>query len=131
MKARGFTLIEVLLALVVFALAFGLILETLGGASRIVRVAGDVGYAALLAQNQLDQVGTTEPLKDGIKTGKFDDNYSYRLETKKIVPEDSSVPKSAAQLYLVTMKVSWGSGGQARTETFSTLRVEFPPGQRY
>jgi general secretion pathway protein I len=129
--ARGFTLIEVLLALVVFSVAFGLILETLGGSSRIVRVAGDVGHAALVAQNIMDQQGVGGPIKAGATSGKIDETYSYQLETKQVVPDDSVTPKTAAQLFELTLQVSWGAGANRRTETFRTQRGEFPKGQRY
>jgi general secretion pathway protein I len=128
---RGFTLIEVLLALSVFALSFGLILETLGGASRNVRVAGDIGKVALLAQNKLDAVGIDTPIKAGSSSGKLDEVYSYQLDISPYAPEDSTVPKSVpVKLYLVELSVSWGKNAASRTEKFATLRsVQAQPGQ--
>ena len=122
-RAAGFTLIEVVLALSVFALGFGLILETLGGASRNVRVAGDIGKVALFAQNQLDLVGIDTPLKKGSTRGRFDDVYSYEMTITPAVPEDSTVPESTpVKLFRVDLAVSWGRGASLRTERFSTLR---------
>jgi general secretion pathway protein I len=122
-RSAGFTLIEVVLALSVFALGFGLILETLGGASRNVRVAGDIGKVALFAQNQLDLVGIDTPLKKGTTSGKFDDVYSYVMTITPAPPEDSTVPESTpVKLFRVDLAVSWGRGANLRTERFSTLR---------
>ena len=122
-RAAGFTLIEVVLALSVFALGFGLILETLGGASRNVRVAGDIGKVALFAQNQLDLVGIDTPLKKGSTRGRFDDVYSYEMTITPAVPEDSTVPESTpVKLFRIDLAVSWGRGASLRTERFSTLR---------
>ena len=122
-RSAGFTLIEVVLALSVFALGFGLILETLGGASRNVRVAGDIGKVALFAQNQLDLVGIDTPLKKGSTRGKFDDVYSYELTITPALPEDSTVPETGpVKLFRVDLAVSWGRGANLRTERFSTLR---------
>ena len=122
-RPRGFTLIEVVLALSVFALGFGLILETLGGASRNVRVAGDIGKVALFAQNKLDLVGIDTPLKKGTTSGKFDDVYSYEMTVTPEVPDDSTVPETGTvKLFRVDLAVSWGRGANLRTERFSTLR---------
>ncbi len=122
-RPRGFTLIEVVLALSVFALGFGLILETLGGASRNVRVAGDIGKVALFAQNKLDLVGIDTPLKKGTTSGKFDDVYSYEMTVTSEVPDDSTVPETGTvKLFRVDLAVSWGRGANLRTERFSTLR---------
>ena len=130
-RAGGFTLIEVVLALSVFALGFGLILETLGGASRNVRVAGDIGKVALFAQNKLDLVGIDTPLKKGSTSGKFDDVYSYEMTITPAIPEDSTVPESTpVKLFRVDFAVSWGRGANLRTERFSTLRsMQVRPGQ--
>ena len=122
-REAGFTLIEVLLALAVFALSFGLILETLGGASRNVRVAGDLGQVALLAQNQLDTLGVDSELREGVQTGKLNDTYSYTLTVTAHVPEDSVVPDTTqVKLFRVDLDVSWGRGRDQRVERFSTLR---------
>jgi general secretion pathway protein I len=123
LRTGGFTLIEVLLALSVFALSFGLILETLGGASRNVRIAGDLGRVALLAQNRIDLVGIDAPIKVGVTQGKLDDTYSYVMTIRAYQPEDTSVPESVSvKLYHIDLAVSWGNGSNQRTEHFSTLR---------
>ena len=129
-RTRGFTLIEVVLALSVFALGFGLILETLGGASRNVRVAGDIGKVALFAQNKLDLVGIDTPLKKGTTSGKFDDVYSYEMTITPAPPEDSTVPDTGpVKLFRVDLAVSWGRGANLRTERFATLRsMQVRPG---
>ena len=132
-RSAGFTLIEVVLALSVFALGFGLILETLGGASRNVRVAGDIGKVALFAQNQLDLVGIDTPLKKGSTRGKFDDVYSYEMTITPALTDDSTVPESTpVKLFRIDLAVSWGRGANQRTEHFSTLRsMQVRAGQIY
>ena len=129
-RQRGFTLLEVLLALTVFVLTFGAILEDLGTASRNVRVAGDLGYVALIAQNRLDEVGVSEAIEPGVKTGTLDEKYRYELNITPYEPADSNVPPNgAAQLFRVELAVSWGNGAQTRTERFYTLRAKVREGQ--
>ena len=53
----GFTLLEVMLAFVVFALSFAAVLEIMAGSMRSVTRAGDDTEVALLAQSLMDQVG--------------------------------------------------------------------------
>jgi general secretion pathway protein I len=123
-QALGFTLIEVLLALVVFSLSFGLILETLGTASRNVRVADDVGRVALLAQNQLDLVGIEQEIKPGTFSGKLDETYRYEMVISEYRPEDTTVAETVQiKLFRLDMDVKWGEGRNARTEHFSSLRA--------
>ena len=54
---RGFTLIEVIIAFALLALALTLLLGSLSGAARQVRNANDAGRAALHAQSLLAQGG--------------------------------------------------------------------------
>ena len=50
-QSRGFTLLEVLLAFVVFALSFAVVLEILGGSMRSSLRARDYTEAALIGQS--------------------------------------------------------------------------------
>lgn len=128
-RSKGFTLIEVLLALAMFSIAFGLLMETIATASRTVRVAGDVGHVALWAQNRLDQLGIAEPLAPGVKSGQFDDVYSYTQTVQPYKPGDSITGETAGQLLRVELEVRWGRGEQQRVERFSTLRIMLKEGQ--
>ena len=81
--ARGFTLIEVMVAFAVLALALTLLLGTLSGASRQVRWADDAGRAALHAQSLLDQTGVGEVLQPGQSDGDFEDGrYRWSLQVE-------------------------------------------------
>ena len=55
--SRGFTLLELLLAFVVFALSFATVLEILSGSMRNTVRARHYSEAALTAQSIMDQVG--------------------------------------------------------------------------
>jgi general secretion pathway protein I len=128
-QAQGFTLLEVLLALAIFALGFGLLLETIATSARTVRVAGDVGHAALWAQNRLDQLGISEPVEEGVRSGNFDEVYRYVMQTQRYLPEDSQVKEQGGELYRIELLVSWGQTPNERTERFSTLRIKLKEGQ--
>jgi len=61
----GFTLLELLLAFVVFALSFATVLEILSGSMRNTVRARHYSEAALTAQSLMDQVGLEIPLEAG------------------------------------------------------------------
>jgi general secretion pathway protein I len=126
---RGFTLLEVLVALAIFAIGFGLLIETIATSARTVRVAGDVGHAALWAQNRLDQLGIAEPIEPGTKSGAFNEIYRYEQNITPYKADDSVAGPSAGDLYLVELKVIWGERNGERVERFSTLRLKLKDGQ--
>jgi len=61
-RSRGFTLLELLLAFVVFALGFATVLEILSGSMRNTVRAREYSEAALIAQSLMDTIGIEIPL---------------------------------------------------------------------
>lgn len=124
---RGYTLIEVIVAFALLAVALTLLLGTLSGATRQVRWAGDAGRAALHARSLLDTVGIVEPLQAGELAGDFDDGrYRWTLQVARwrdpaLVnrPRESQDPP----LYELDLRVQWGSGGPRERLQWQTLRL--------
>src|SRR5690606_29116677 len=80
-RQRGYTLVEVLVAFVILALALTLLLGTLSGAARQVKWSEEAGRAALHAQSLLAGVGVAQSLAPGRRSGTFEDgHYRWTLE---------------------------------------------------
>lgn len=128
-RQDGYTLIEVIVAFALLALALGLLLGTLSGATRQVRWSGDAGRAALHAQSLIDQVGIGMPIQSGREDGEFEDGR-YRW-TMEITPwEDPGIPPDAPvpvnnnnRLYEIVLAVEWGDGGSGERLNLRTLRL--------
>jgi general secretion pathway protein I len=126
--SRGFTLLEVMLAFVIFALSFATILEIMAGSMRSVRRASDDTEVALLAQSIMDLVGTEIPVEEGEYSDSEMDRYQWRLG---IYPYESSgegggalelAALSGVELYRVELDIDWETGRQQRDVHFSTIR---------
>lgn len=131
---RGFTLIEVVIAFAVLALALTFMLGTLSGSARQMRRAADASRAALHAQSLLDGLGIEEGLKAGSKSGEFEDGryrWSLRVEpfTDPREPPQQPVPVGPVpQLLQVSLAVEWGDAGPAERLRVDTLRLIAPSG---
>lgn len=138
-RARGFTLLEVMLAFTILAVAMGLLLGMLSRGLGQVRKSQDETEATLYAQSLLDQVGVVEAMQTGQKVGEFDNGrYRYRLETTEIedpspapaLPPtivDAGTAINAPRIYRIALAVSWGGANAPRELKFVTLRVRSPP----
>ena len=124
----GFTLLEVMLAFVIFALSFATVLEIMGGSMRSVRRASDDTEVALLAQSVMDLVGTELPIEEGQYDGSSMEKYDWQLD---ILLYDSSNDDSGTQqladlsgidLFQVDLTVAWQSGQRQRDMRFSTIK---------
>lgn len=127
-SSQGFTLLEVMLAFVVFALSFAAVLEIMAGSMRGIRRASDDTEVALLAQSLMDQVGIEIPLEEGEFTGEEMDRYRWQLGIYPYGSDDADAYNlelaelSGVVLYEVTLEVEWDTGWRERGAHFSTIR---------
>ena len=134
MKAqRGYTLIEVMVAFAILALALTLLLGTLSGATRQIRWADDAGRAALHAESLLSQTGVGQVLEPGRTEGNFENGrYRWTMDVQPWVdpsladvppqPEDPGAPR----LMSLELEVQWGSGAARERLHLQSLRLVTP-----
>lgn len=130
-RQHGYTLIEVLVAFAVLALALTFLLGTLSGATRQVRWSSDAGRAALHAQSILAAVGVGEALQPGREEGELEDGrYRWQLEvapyTDPLLPGNAPQDPFAAQLLRLRLELAWGEGARAQRLVVDSLRLVQP-----
>jgi general secretion pathway protein I len=142
-RTRGFTLIELIAAFVIFALGFGVLLQILGGSLHTTTQSVDESKAAMWAQTVLDTQGIGEPLEEGTSRGRFDDQYSWELRVQKYDPppaQTTVAPIGSASanglitqvtpnldMFQLELVVSWGNQFLMHRAHFATVRVMNPP----
>jgi len=124
----GFTLLEVMLAFVVFALSFATVLEIMAGSMRSVRRASDDTEVALFAQSIIDLVGTEIPVEEGEFSGTGLDRYHWRLGIYLYAASEEDThtlelaEMSGIELYQVDLDIDWSTGRRQRDLHFTTIR---------
>ena len=118
----GFTVVEIVVALTILALALGVLLNVVSNSIRQTGRAETVALAGSLAQSLLARVGAELPLRDGQITGQSDDGIRWRV---RIDPygdggDRREWPVAAHQ---VSAEVSWSDGLQERSLVLTTLRL--------
>lgn len=132
-SSQGFTLLEVMLAFVIFALSFATVLEIVAGSMRSVRRASDDTEVALFAQSITDLVGNEIPIEEGQYSGTGMDRYEWQLDLTLYAASDDDVSEEAVntvelaelsgiELYRVDLYIDWESGTRQRDLHFSTIR---------
>ena len=124
----GFTLLEVMLAFVVFALSFATVLEIMAGSMRSVRRASDDTEVALFAQSIMETVGTEIPIEEGEFNGTGMDRYDWHLGIYLYAAPEEDMHSmelaelSGIELYKVDLYINWNSGRRQRDLHFTTIR---------
>ena len=126
---RGFTLLELLLAFLVFALSFATVLQILSGSMRNTVRARQFTEAALTAQSVMDQLGLEIPIQAGFATEGESGGYQWQLE---IVPYEGGqqgmhdvelAELTGIELLQIDMEVRWGEPPRQQSAEFSTVRA--------
>jgi general secretion pathway protein I len=119
---NGFTLLEVLVALVIFALAFGVLAQIMQTGLRQSDLARSLAAATLLARSELARVGVEVPLRVGRAEGETEDGMDWHTAIELI--EGPSEHQRLAT-YQVQVTAAWGPS-PAEQLTLTTLRVGIP-----
>jgi len=121
-RQRGFTLVELLVALTLLAVVGGSLLQLFHSGLRAARLADDQAHAVLLARSILTELQAYPALQPGALSGDFDDGYRWEA----ILAQHSDVGATEAstdslQLLELVLTISWGEAGEARDFTLRSL----------
>jgi general secretion pathway protein I len=126
---RGYTLIEVIVAFALLALALTLLLGSLSNAARQVHWADRAGRATLYAQSLLDQAGVGEALKAGSRNGTFEEGrYRWTLVVRPQLDPGSGLVAATvdgSQLFELELDIDWGESAPEHLRV-RTLRLSRP-----
>ena len=117
-KAKGFTLIEVLVAFTILSVSVGALLVAFSGGVRNSVLTRDYTQAVIVAESRMAEAGITHRLtQEEIIEGQ-DGDYAWQ---KKITPVDKE-PSGPWQLYHVTVSVRWTTLNAERLFQLESLR---------
>lgn len=117
-RVRGFTLLEVLVALAIAALGLGALLAAVATGIGNAGLADKYVEATRRAQSRLASVGVTAPLAPGEQSGDDGDGFAWRVQISQPVAHDTpAAAKSppAPALYTVVVTISWQSGSAVKS----------------
>jgi prepilin-type N-terminal cleavage/methylation domain-containing protein len=117
---RGFTLLEVLVALLIFGLAFGVLAQIFQTGLRQSESAEEMTTATLLARSQLARVDIDLPLEIG--ETEEDAGDGFRMHTR-VEPAEFDVADGQFVPLLVEVTVAWGPIESELQVALSTLRL--------
>ena len=118
LQQRGFTLLEVLVALAILSLAIVAAIQGFAQGLRLLKLAGDHQHAALIADQKLHEM--TEPT-EGRQTG-TEGPFAWERTTTVVDTPELNLPGVPARwhVYRIGVAVRWG-GRQVEIDTLRTV----------
>jgi general secretion pathway protein I len=127
----GFSLLEVLVAFTLFAVALGVLMQIFSRGVNGASIADHYAKATMYAESRLAAIGLEETIREGTTSGKFDDDYAWQV-TIKLYQDPAPREQVAidfekqyfAQLYEIETKVTFATDDRKeRVVTLSTLQL--------
>lgn len=121
---RGFTLLEVLVALSILAMSYGVVLQIIGSAANRAALAGDHRRALMIAESQLEYAAAGLSAR-GIRTsGVVDGRFQWELSYEATSDYSIEGLPSRYTPVRIGVRVSWnGTNGNERSVELRTVRL--------
>ncbi|MET0049123.1 MAG: prepilin-type N-terminal cleavage/methylation domain-containing protein [Sedimenticola sp.] len=121
-KARGFTLVEILIAFLMLAVVGGVLLQLFQGGLRNVRQSDGYSHAAMLASSKLAELQAASNLVAAKQSGEFADGFRWRLELHPYTEESGqALPGAPVRLLEAHLEILWDEEDTPYTYAIYTL----------
>lgn len=116
--SSGFSLLEMVVAMVMLAFALGALYQAAGGATRNVRIDEKYAYAVELARSLLAENGAV-PVNGVHTSGEAGGGFNWSVRTEPVELGRRSAANSP--LHAIEVGVSWVDGGKRREVTLNSV----------
>lgn len=127
---KGFTLIEVVVALAILGIGLMVIIELFSGGLRLARASMEYTKAVNYARMKMEEMTVKPTIEEGTQEGESDDKaFRWQVGVKKIdlLSIDKNVDyKPPIELYQVKINVFWKSGTREKSTSVESLRTIKP-----
>lgn len=125
---RGFTLLEILVALIMFAVVGGALLQLFGSGLRNARIATEQTHASLLARSKLTELLADPQLEEGTLEGDFGGGYTWTAVLTKPEEDNEDDPPAGAPASFqrmvpleLSLSITWGEDDEERAFTLKSF----------
>lgn len=126
-RERGFTLLEVLIAFLIAALALAVLFR--GAAESQASAAAAARYQEALsrARSRLAAIEAMGAISAGDQQGDDGGGFRWRVRTSPVLAGAATATTPAPMLFAISVAVSWQAGGRERAVQLETRRLGLAP----
>jgi general secretion pathway protein I len=124
---RGFTLLEIMIALAILGIALTIILQQFSAGLRAGSVSREYTAALVHAREKLEEFCLAKELSEKEESGEFEDGYSWRVVISPYEEEGEKEEDSTEflllSMYTMTSTVSWEAGNKEKKVELVTVKI--------
>ena len=120
--SAGFSLLEVLVAFSILALALGVLFQIYAKGTRSARLGEEYAQAIVIAESKLAEFSVIENLDSAGDRGRENDKYDWEVSIADHVDEDVADFTPTWLLKELSVTVTWDSAGKTRSVHLQTLK---------
>ena len=126
---KGFTLMEIMVAVAILGIALTVILELFAGGLRLGRKSEEYSRAVFYGRQLLEELCLKKnfpgPVEEGVFTGS---DYRWRYEVAPVCLVDNDQEKKfPLNIFKIKVFVFWPSGGKEKNLVFETIKTVAKP----
>lgn len=120
-KDKGFTLLEILVAISILAIAVVVVLQLFSSNLRSIKASEDYVYAAMKADEKMREVLAEKEIKEKSITKITDDGYRINVNVTEEKKEGRDL--LSVKLLRIDVTVQWKKGRKEKSLSLSTLKL--------
>ncbi|MDM8517990.1 type II secretion system protein [Desulfobacterales bacterium HSG16] len=118
---KGFTLLEILVAIVILGICLTSIMQLFSDGLRSAAMGGDYTRAVFHARSRMEEILLSTEFKDEEIEGTFDDGYRWQAKIRYVEPEEGD--RKSVHLFHITVSILWGEDRNNRVFDIETLKI--------
>jgi len=129
--AKGFTLLEVVIAMAILGMGLAVIMGLFSGGLRLGKTSEEYTKAANYARMKMEEISSQQDIVEGMKEGEFNNEFRWQVNVKKIdiLPTEKNPDfKPPVELFQVKVNIVWKSGLKERSTSIESYKMNKPGG---
>lgn len=120
---RGFTLIEILVAISVLSIAMVVILQLFSGGLKSSRLSDAYAKGVFHAREKMEEILLGAEFAEDVSEGEFDDAYRWRSDIIRQEQSEEEASKLPFYAYHIRVDIFWDEGDKEKNFGINTMKL--------
>jgi len=120
---RGFTLIEILVAISILSISLVVIFQLFSGGLKSSRLSDQYTRGIFHAKEKMEEILLSTEFAEEVSEGEFEDSFRWKSKTVPIEQAEEEASKLPFNTYNIKVDIFWDEGYKEKRFSISTMKV--------